>query len=423
MSETMATCMKRPNRVREVNGGRVRVTVAVVVALGVAEAAVLLLRPRNGIIEPAPVSAKSYFSSAELDRARDFRRPQLALYAGTLLVEAVVLVWLVRRPPARLRGPVRRPVLVAAGAGAVLSLALNAAPLPLTAVAHARAVDVGLSTQSWGAWGRDLAKAWAIGAAGAGAGAGAAIALMRRFPRGWWVPASAVAVAFGVAMTYAGPVVLDPVFNRFTKLPPGRTRSDVLALARQAGVRVGQVYEVDASRRTTAANAYVTGLGATKRVVLYDTLLRGFSRDELRLVVAHELGHVHYRDVPHGLLYLLLVTPGGLWATAQLTRRLAPAEARPGPSSLPALGLAIGVVALGVGTIGNQLSRRVEARADSFSLRITGEPEPFIAFERGIALRNVADPDPPRLLTLLLATHPPTIDRIGIARAYEQGAR
>jgi STE24 endopeptidase len=318
---------------------------------------------------------------------------------------------------------VRRPVLVAAGAGTALSLALNTASLPLTAVAHARAVDVGLSTQSWGAWGGDVAKAWGIGAAGAGAGAGAAIALMRRFPRGWWLPASGVVVAFGVAMTYAGPVVLDPVFNRFTKLPAGRTRSDVLTVARQAGVKVRQVYEVDASRRTTAANAYVTGLGATKRVVLYDTLLRSFSRDELRLVVAHELGHVHYRDVPHGLLYLLLVTPGAMWAAAQLTRRLAPAEGQPGPSSLPALGLAIGVVALGVGTISNQLSRRVEARADSFSLRVTGEPEPFIAFERGIALRNVADPDPPRWLTLLLATHPPTIDRIGIALAYERGAR
>jgi STE24 endopeptidase len=415
--------MERPNRVREVKGGRVRVTVAVVAALGIAEAAVLVLRPRSGIIEPAPVSATSYFSPAELDRARDFRRPQLALYAGTLLVDALILVWLVRRPPARLRGPLRRPVLVAAGAGAALSLALNAAPLPLTAVAHARAVDVGLSTQSWGAWGGDLAKAWAIGAAATGVGAGVAIALMRRFPRGWWLPGSAAVVAFGVAMTYAGPVVLDPVFNRFTKLPPGPTRSDVLAIARQAGVRVGQIYEVDASRRTTAANAYVTGLGATKRVVLYDTLLRGFRRDELRLVVAHELGHVHYRDVSHGLFYLLLVTPGGMWAAALLTRRLAPAEERPGPSSLPALGLAIGVVALGVGTISNQLSRRVEARADSFSLRVTREPEPFIAFEKGIALRNVADPDPPRWLTFLLATHPPTIDRIGIARAYEHGAR
>ena len=123
---------------------------------------------------------------------------------------------------------------------------------------------------------------------------------------------------------YAGPVVLDPVFNKFTPLKQGQVRSDVLALARQAGVKVDKVYEVDASRRTTAANAYVTGLGSTKRVVLYDTLTDDFSRDELRLVVAHELGHVHYNDVPRGLLWLALVAPASLFAVQRMTERLSP---------------------------------------------------------------------------------------------------
>ena len=85
----------------------------------------------------------------------------------------------------------------------------------------------------------------------------------------------------------------------------------MLELAKRAGVDVGDVFTVDASRRTTAANAYVTGLGKTKRVVLYDTLLENFKRDEVRLVVAHELSHVHYRDVPNGLLFLAIVAPSG----------------------------------------------------------------------------------------------------------------
>ena len=100
--------------------------------------------------------------------------------------------------------------------------------------------------------------------------------------------------------TFLGPVILDPIFNTFTPLPEGSTRDDVLALARRAGVDVGEVYEVDASRRTTAANAYVNGIGRTKRVVLYDTLLTEFTPAETRLVIAHELGHVHFRDVPQG---------------------------------------------------------------------------------------------------------------------------
>jgi len=230
-------------------------------------------------------------------------------------------------------------------------------------------------------------------------------------------------MGFAAATLYLGPVVLDPIFNRFTVLPDGPTRSDVLALAREAGVDVGQVYEVDASRRTTASNAYVTGLGRTKRVVLYDNLLKDFTRDEVRLVVAHELGHVRYRDVPRGLLYVALVAPFGMFAAAGLTRRLAPDEPRAGPAALPALALSIALVSLGVTTIANQLSRRIEARADSYSQRLTGAPEPFIGFERGIALRNVADPDPPDWITFLLATHPPTVDRIGIAKAFEAGRR
>lgn len=289
-----------------------------------------------------------------------------------------------------------------------------------SAIAHHRSVDVGLSTQDWGEWLADVGKAAGIGAIFAGAGGAAAVALMRRLPRGWWAPGTAVVLAFAAATLYLGPVVLDPIFNRFTRLPEGQTRRDVLALAREAGVDVGEVYEVDASRRTTGSNAYVTGLGRTKRVVLYDNLLEDFSRDEVRLVVAHELGHVHYRDVPRGLLFVVLVAPIGMFAAAQMTRRLAP---EPGPAALPALALSIAVVSLGVSTISNQLSRRIEARADSYSLRLTDAPEPFIGFEQGIAVRNVSDPDPPDWLTWLLASHPPTVERIGIAKSFEAGRR
>jgi STE24 endopeptidase len=397
--------------------------VAVVAAFVVAEAAVLLLRPRDGVIASVPVDPRSYFTSAELERARDYRHGQLVLFAAGTAIEAALLVWLVRRPPGPLRGPFRRPVLVAAGAGAALSVGFTAARLPVSAISHQRSVDVGLSTQDWGPWLGDVGKATAIGAVFAGLGAAAALALMRRFPRGWWVPGSALVVGFATASIYLGPVVLDPIFNRFTALPEGCTRADVLALAREAKVDVGQVYEVDASRRTTGSNAYVTGLGRTKRVVLYDNLLSDFSRDEVRLVVAHELGHAHYRDVPRGLLYIAIVAPGALYAASLLTRRLAPDEARPGPAALPALALSVAVMSFGLTVVANQLSRRIEARADSYSLRLTDAPEPFIGFERGIAVRNVADPDPPGWLVALMATHPPTVDRIGIAKAFEAQAR
>ncbi len=406
---------------KAVDRARLRWGVAIVAAVLAAEAAVVLLRPRSGVIEPAPLPAQSYFSASQIERARDYRRPQLALYGGVLVVELGLLALLAARPPRRLRGPFRRPVLAAGIAGAALSVAVTVAILPLQAVSRERAKDVGLVTQPWTGYARDKAISGALGALVAALGAATAIALMRRLPRGWWVPGTVVVVAFGVGTIYAGPVVLDPLFNDFKALPAGQARDDVLALARRAGVDVGEVLAVDASRRTSAANAYVTGLGATKRVVLYDTLTDNFDRDELRLVVAHELAHVHYRDVPHGLLYLALVAPFGLFAVAALTRRLAPGE--PGPATLPALALSLVLVTTTLTTISNQLSRAIEARADSYALTLTGEPEPFISFERRIALRNLADPDPPAWQTLLLATHPPAIERIGIGVAYQRGAR
>ena len=393
-----------------------RLPLALVAAAVVAEAAVLVLRPRSGVIEPVPVSASSYFSAEQIDRARDFRRPQLALYAGQLALEGALLLVLVRRPPRALTAP-RRPIVAGAAAGAALSLALTVVTLPLGAVARQRAVEVGLVTQSWAGWAWDLVKSGAIGAGLAAGGSAVLLGLMRRFPRHWWAPASGLGVVVGVVFLYAGPVLLDPVFNRFERLPSGQTRGDVLDLARRAGVKVGGVYQVDASRRTTAANAYVTGLGATKRVVLYDTLLEHFSRDEVRLVVAHELAHVHYRDVPRGLLYLALVAPAAMLAVQRLTERLSPARGT--PAVLPAAALSLALVSGAVGIVSNQLSRRVEQRADSFSLRLTRAPAPFIAFERGITVRNLAEPDPPGWVVALLATHPPTVERIGAAVAYE----
>ena len=384
-----------------------------------AEVAVLLLRPRDRGPEPVDVPARDYFSAAQIERGDDFRTGQLWLFGLRTAVELGVLVALVRRPPLVLDRGARRPVLAGAAAGAALSLTLGAATLPIRAIARERAKDVGLVTQSWTGYAGDVAKGEAIGAVLAGAGGALLMFGLRRFGSRWWVPGTVVVIAFGVLGSYASPVVLDPLFNKFDKLPPGELRSDVLDLARRAGVDVGEVYEVDASRRTTASNAYVTGLGHTKRVVLYDNLMKDFSPAEVRLVVAHELGHVRHRDVPHGLLWLALVAPAGMWAAALLAERLVPRGA-PAMTAVPAVALAVGLVATPVTMISSQLSRAVERRADAFSLALTRDPESFIGFEKRIAVKNVADVEPPAWTTFLLASHPPTLERIGQGVAYQR---
>ena len=398
---------------------RLRLPIAIVAALVVAEAAVVIMRPR-GLIEPLDVAARAYFSGAQIEMAEDFRSGQLWLLGARTAIELGLLVLVVARPPRVLLRPRRRQVLAGAAAAAALSVAISASTLPVRAIARERAKDVGLVTQDWLGYAGDVAKSTGIGAVLAGAGGALLIFGMRRFGRGWWAPAAAVVVGFGVATTYFTPIVLDPLFNKFTPLPDGPTRSTVLSLAREAGVDVGEVYEMDASRRTTAANAYVTGIGRTKRVVIYDTLLEKFSPGEVRLVLAHELGHVHYRDVPHGLLYLLLVAPFGMLAAARLGERLGPRDALGTAAAVPAVVLAVGLIAPAITVISNQLSRGVEQRADQFSLELAGEPETFIGFQKRISVTNVSDPDPPGWVRFVLGTHPPTIERIGLAERFSR---
>jgi STE24 endopeptidase len=407
--------------------GRSRLPLAIAVAVVSTGAATFLLWPRNGVIDPATVDAKSYFTAFQLDRAEDFRSVQRLIGLGELVLGTGTLALLVWRPPRRaIERITSRPILGAAVAGAGISLLLVAVDLPLSAWAHQRDVDIGLSTQKWADWFGDLGKSAAIGAGFAAIGAALGLALVRRFRRHWWAPGALVVVAFGVITIWLFPVVIDPIFNDFKKLPPGQTRSDVLELARKAGVDVGEVYDVDASRRTTAANAYVNGLGRSKRVVLYDNLITGFPRDQVRVVVAHELGHQKHDDVLRGLAWLALVAPAGTYLTQRLAEAFGRREGlgdparKPGPAALPAIALAVAIASFAFTSASNVLSREVEASADSFSLRLTNDPAAFIQFEQRIAVHNISDPDPPKPWQLLFGTHPTTVQRIGIGEAYDE---
>ena len=379
----------------------------------------MAMRPRDRGPEPVPVEARAYFSEAQIEKAEAFRTGNLWLYLAQTAIGIGVLVVFVRRPPERLTG-LRRPLLAGAAVAVAISVAGALAGLPLSAVARERAKDVGLVTQDWAGWAGDRVKSEAIAAGYAALGGAVLVFGLRRFRARWWIPGAVVVVAFGAITTYLNPIVFDPLFNDFERVPRGQLRSDVLALAQKAGVDVGEVYEMDASRRTTAANAYVTGLGHTKRVVLYDTLVDDFTPGETNLVVAHELGHVRHHDVRNGLIWVAIVAPFGTLAVALLTRRLAPAGGEWGPRAVPAAALALAIVVPAITMVSNQLSRDVERRADAFSLELTRDPDTFISFQRRIAIKNVSDPEPPAVARFLLGTHPTTMERIGLAEAFRR---
>lgn len=373
------------------------------------------------MLEPAALDPKAYFSAEQLERARDFRAPQRLLGFAGLGLSAATLAVLALRPPRQARAAVDRasgrPVLGAAGVGAGLSLVLVMVDLPLSAVAHSRAVDVGLSTQTWPEWLGDVALAAGLGALLAAGGAALAVAIIRRV-RPWWAPGAVAVVALSAAWLYLSPVLVDPLFNDFERLPDGALRAEVLDLARRSGVDVGEVYRVDASRRTTGANAYVGGLGHTKRVVLYDNLVERFPPEQVRSVVAHELAHVKNRDLGRGLLWLAIVAPAATFLVQRLTERIQRPRGPATAATVPALALSLAIVSFAVGIAGNALSRRVEARADAYALGLTRDPAAAIGLDRRLSTQNVTDPDPPRVLHLLFGTHPTTVERIGMALTW-----
>jgi STE24 endopeptidase len=406
-----------------------RIGVTAVAMVLVAEGAVWLLRPRDRPIQPVSVPEGRYFTPAEIERGRSFSEGQLWLFVAALGAQGVVLVSLALGHPRAVRRRLERlgarPVLGAALAGAGLSVTLGIAALPAGIAAHEHAVDYGISTQTFGSWLGDVGKSAGIGAVLAGAGAALLIALVRRFGGRWWLPGTLAVAVIAAVFVWLAPVVLAPVFNKFTALPENSpARAEVLALARRAGVDVGQVYRVNASRRVRSLNAYVDGIGPTKRVVLFDNLLRRTNRPELKSIVAHELGHVKHDDVLRGLAFLVIVAPLGLLFAAELGAGLARrARVDPrGPAGLPGYFLGLAVAALVLGVPGNQLSRQIEASADTFALQLTHDPRALLQVQRRLAVSNVSDPDPPGLVTALIGTHPPTMDRIGAAVAYEREA-
>ena len=241
--------------------------------------------------------------------------------------------------------------------------------------------------------------------------------LIRRFPARWWIPSAGVVVAFAVLTLYLSPVLIDPLFNKFEPLPKGELRSDVLRLADRAGVDVGEVYRVDASRRTTSVNAYVGGIGHTKRVVLYDNLIEDFPPDQVRSVVAHELGHVVNDDIPKGLLWILIVAPAGTFLIQRLAERFAAgrldegdAARRPGHprggAGARAGELRPDVCGQRAVTPGRGARGRVRARDDEGRRRVHRAGEEPDAAKPG-------RPGPAGLTQALFGTHPTTKERLG----------
>jgi STE24 endopeptidase len=376
------------------------------------------------------------------DPLRDFTSQQLARevafhravrpwsYAALFLGLVVALLLGLTRLGARLVTAVARPLgggwvwQVVLGTFALLAVG-RLATLPLSARSEVVLRRYGLSTHTWASWLADVAKGFLVAAGLTALALLALVALARLVGRSWWAWGALVTAGLVVAGSFVHPLVVEPLFNRFTPLAEGPLRTQLLSLAERDGVRVDEVLVADASRRTTALNAYVSGFGSTRRIVVYDTLLDRAEPEEVQLVVAHELGHVANDDVLVGTLLGALGAAAAvcaLWLVLSwppLLRRSG-ADGMSDPRVVPLVLALVSVTTLLAAPATNLVSRRVEARADVHALDLTGQAGTFLQAQRQLAVANLSDLDPHPLAYAFFATHPSVTERLSLTREWER---
>jgi STE24 endopeptidase len=348
----------------------------------------------------------SWFTPDERDRARRYHRP---LYVA-LVVRLALVVAVYAALAGRSVGGLGWAGDAAAWAAIVVTAAaLVTFPLDLWR-GYVRERRWRLSTQGLRGWLGDRAKSLAVSVLLAAGAWTALVGAARAWPRWWPLVASAGAALAVLVLTLVAPLLLEPLFNRFRPLADERLAHELRDLADQAGVPVRDVLVADASRRTAKSNAYVSGLGPTRRVVVWDTLLESVGEQELKLVVAHELAHRRERHVLKGTL---LAMAGAVAAVLLLWAALGTPE--PGDFAVAALLLTgLELVTL---PFGAALSRRWERVADAYSLALTHDADAYVQAHLALARTNLSDLDPPRPAYVMLFTHPTPPERLALAQS------
>jgi STE24 endopeptidase len=377
------------------------------------------------------VDAVGLFGDEQVARARCYHRPLYAAAIAQLVLGLLLLAMVVFTA---LGGWLFEPLegspwwAQAVGFTALIDALTTAVGLPISFwTGFVRERSWGFSTQELSGFAADRAKGFALGLVLSGAALLGLVGSARLLPRIWPLAAATAAAAMVLALGFLAPLVVEPLFNRFVPLEDAELTAELQALADRAQVPIKEVLVADASRRTRKANAYVSGLGRTRRLVLYDTLLERATRPEIGLVLAHELGHRRHRHLLKGALLGMVSLAGFvlfLWTLLRWPhlRTLigAPGGARD-PRVVPFVLLLAATLQIPGAPLGAALSRRWERQADRFSLDLTDDFATFEATHRSLATTNLSDLDPPRPIYLAFFSHPTPVERIEAAAAVARG--
>jgi STE24 endopeptidase len=249
--------------------------------------------------------------------------------------------------------------------------------------------------------------------------------ILRLFPQTWWLWTGGFLLLFNTLIANLAPVILFPIFFKFVPLSDEHSdlQQRLLDLAKKSGTWVKGVYKFDMSRRTKAANAGLTGLGNTRRIIIGDTLLNEFSPDEIETVLAHELGHHRNQDIPLGIIINSILTLGGLYLTSfglNWGMNTFGYESISDIASLPLFALSMGIFGLVTMPLSNGFSRWRENLADDYALKLTGNGTAYASALTRLSNQNLAEVDPDSWVEIILHSHPALNKRIRKAQHYQQ---
>jgi STE24 endopeptidase len=280
----------------------------------------------------------------------------------------------------------------------------------------------GLSNQTFRGWVADEIKGLGVGIILGGIAASVIYFLIRRSADSWWLLAGAVFALLIVGLANLGPVLLLPLFYTVKPLDRESLRVRLMALADRASARVLGVYEWGLAVKTKKANAALTGLAGTRRILVSDTMLADYSEDEIEVVLAHELAHHVHGDIWKGLIFESALILGGFFAAARVLQASVDRAGLRGPADiagLPLLLLAAGAVSLVMVPAAHAMSRAYERRADQFALELTRNPAAFVSAMRRLAAQNLAEEHPSKIVEWLFYSHPPIRERVAAAQQFK----
>ena len=283
----------------------------------------------------------------------------------------------------------------------------------------------GLSNQTRVAWALDQFKGMAVALPFTAIGANVVLEIIERWPKRWWAITTALALPVTALLSQLAPVLLMPIFNRFEPLKDTELATRLKTLASKSGIDVANVLQMDMSRQTNKANAFFTGMGRTRRIVLADTMLNSFSPEEIEVVVAHEIAHQAHGDLWRFVALGTIFTAGLSWSVNFVASRVLgkygerlhiPSLAH--VTALPLLSWLLSVIAMALAPVQNMYSRRLERRADTYALELTRDPSAFESAMRRLGEINLADPNPSAFVKYTMYSHPPISERIARARRF-----